>query len=79
MGPTGLNQALNEGFCHFIEFGSNVSLEIATSSRNKTHEKNYGDGKVDKFGHSQNRAEIRFLAIFDHFLKFVSLVFLKIA
>ena len=27
----------------------------------------------------QNRAEIRFLAIFDHFLKFVSLVFLKIA
>ena len=50
LGPTGLNKVLNEDFCHFIEFGSNVSLEIATSSRNKTHEKNYGDGKVDKFG-----------------------------
>ena len=29
LGPTGLNQALNEVFCHFIEFGSFVFLEIA--------------------------------------------------
>ena len=29
LGPTGLNQAQNEIFCHFMEFGSNALLEIA--------------------------------------------------
>ena len=31
MGPMGLNQAQNEVFCHFIEFGSYVFLEIVYS------------------------------------------------
>ena len=51
MGPMGLNQAQNEVFHHFLEFGLYVFLEFAyndsfqqylTSSRGKTHEKNFG-------------------------------------
>ena len=46
--PTGVNQAQNEVFCYFLEFGSSVLFDIAysdrlhqclTSSRGKTHEK----------------------------------------
>ena len=58
----GLNQAQNEVFGHFFEFGLLVFLEIAyndslqqciTSSRNKTHEKKFGG---PNFGQtSQNR------------------------
>ena len=29
LGITGLNMAQNEVFCHFVEFGSYFSLEIA--------------------------------------------------
>ena len=45
LGITGLNMAQSEVFCHFVEFGSYFSLEIAynnswrqllTSSRGKT-------------------------------------------
>ena len=48
MKSTGLNQTQNEVFCHFLEFGSLVFLEIAyndglqqclTSSRGKAREK----------------------------------------
>ena len=49
LGPTGLNQAQNEIFRHFVEFGSYVFLETGhgdclwqclTASIGKTHEKN---------------------------------------
>ena len=47
LGPTDLNQVQNEVFCHFLEFGSLVFLEITyndslkqclTSNRGKAHE-----------------------------------------
>ena len=53
----GQNQARNEVFCHFLEFGLLVFLEIAyndslqqclTSSRGKPHEKNVGGGGEPK-------------------------------
>ena len=48
---TGQNQAQNEFFCYFLEFGSEVFLQMEyddslgqclTSSRGKTHEKGLG-------------------------------------
>ena len=71
LSPTGLNQAQNEVFCHFIEFGSYVFLEIVysdslrqylTSSTDKTHEKTLGTQIWVK--KVQIRPEIRFFAIF---------------
>ena len=62
LGLTGLNQAQNEVFGHFFEFGLLVFLEIAyndslqqciTSSRNKTHEKKFGGPNLGQT--SQNR------------------------
>ena len=62
-------------FCHFLWFGSLVSLKIAyteglqldiTSSRGKTHKKKIGDQIWDKMG--QNQAQNY---VFCHFLKFV--------
>ena len=50
LGPMDLNQAQNEVFHHFLEFGSLVLLEIAyndnlqqflTFRRNKTHKKKH--------------------------------------
>ena len=75
MGQTGLNKAQNEVFRHFLKFGSYNSLVIAyddslrqslTSSRGKTHIKNFGGPNMGQTG--QNR----------YFLKFDSLVFLDI-
>ena len=70
-------------FFQFLKFGSLVFLEIAysdsleqciTSSRDKTHKKNFRDQIWDKTdqNHTQNQ-------VFYHFLRFGSLVFLKIA
>ena len=51
LGPSGLNQALNKVFCHFLKFSSLVFLEISyndslqqclTPSGGKTHEKKLG-------------------------------------
>ena len=63
LGSTGLNQAQNEVFPHFLEFGSYVFLEIEhddslrqylTSIRSKIHDKNFG---CPNFGQTdQNRA-----------------------
>ena len=64
MRPIYINQAQNEVFCHFLEFGSYVYLEIAynhifrqyfASSIDKTYEKKIaggggGGGGMDKFG-----------------------------
>ena len=59
LSPTALNQAQNEVFCHFIEFGSYVFLEIVysdslwqylRSSTDKTHEKNFGNPNLDQKG-----------------------------
>ena len=61
MRPIYINQAQNEVFCHFLEFGSYVYLEIAynhifrqyfASSIDKTYEKKIAGGGVgmDKFG-----------------------------
>ena len=63
LGPTGLNQAQNEVFPHFLEFGSYVFLEIEhddslrqylTSIRSKIHDKNFGGPNFGQTG--QNRA-----------------------
>ena len=61
----GLSQIQNEVFCHFIEFGSYIFLEVAyndslrqslTSSSGKTYEKHLGD---PNFGQTdQNRTGI---------------------
>ena len=70
LGKTGLNQALNEAFCYFLEFGSLIFFDIAysnslqqflTFSRDKTHEKNFRAhiwSKGDKIG-----PKMRFFAI----------------
>ena len=63
MRPIYINQAQNEVFCHFLEFGSYVYLEIAynhifrqyfASSIDKTYEKKIAGGGggvgMDKFG-----------------------------
>ena len=61
LGSMGLNQAQNEVFHHFLEFGSNCFLEIAynvswqqclISSRGKTHKKNLGP----KFGPNESKS-----------------------
>ena len=55
MGPIGLNLAQDEFFCHFLEFGSLVFLELTyndsleqcqTSNRGKTHKKNNLGGPI---------------------------------
>ena len=70
-------------FCHFLQFGSLVFLEIAqddsleqylTTSRGKTCKKNWGGQIWAK--QTKIRSKISF---FCHFLKFGSLVFLQIA
>ena len=75
-----LNQAQNEVFCHFLEFGSLVFLDIAyndslkqclTSSKCKTHEKNFGGPNFDQTSQKQAGNQV-----FHHVLKFGSLVFL---
>ena len=79
LGATGRNQAQNEVFCHFIEFGSNVFLEIAfngglhqclTCIRDKTYEKFFLSPNLGQIG--QNRT---WNQLFRHFLKLGSLVF----
>ena len=68
LSPTGLNQAQNQVFHDFLEFGSLIFLEIACSdslqqcltfSRDKTHEK-----KLESQIWTQTGHKIRFLAIF---------------
>ena len=79
----GQNQTQNQIFCHFLKFGSLVFLEIACnnslqhcliSSGAKIHEKRFCSPNFCQRG--QNRAQNQ---VFCHFLKFGSLVFLKIA
>ena len=64
LGPMDLNQAQNEVFRHFLEFGSYLFLEVAfndslqqylTSSIGKTHEKKFGDPNLGKAGQNQTR------------------------
>ena len=71
LGPTSLNQAQNDVFPHFLEFGSYVFLENAendslreylTSSRCKTHKKNLGPQIWLK--RAKIVPEIRFFTIF---------------
>ena len=82
MRPIYINQAQNEVFCHFLEFGSYVYLEIAynhifrqyfASSIDKTYEKKIAGGGVGG-GDGQiwtKRAKIRpKIRYFCHFLKF---------
>ena len=83
LGLTGLNNAQNEVFRYFLEFGSKVFPEFEyddslrqclTSSRSKTHGKNSEGPDFDQAGQNQTRNQV-----FCHFLKFASLVFLDIA
>ena len=62
LGPICLNQSQNKVFYHFIEFGSYIFLEIdslrqcLTSSRGKTHDKNFWGPNLSQTG--QNWARI---------------------
>ena len=64
LNPTGLNQTQNEVFRRLFEFRSKVFLKIAyydslrqslTSSRSKTHEKNFGGLNLGQTGQNQAR------------------------
>ena len=77
---TGQNQAQDQAFHHFLNFGSLVFQEIEqdnglelcqTTSRGKNYEKHYGGPSVGHAG--QNWAQNQ---IFCHFLKFGTLAFL---
>ena len=79
----GLNQAQDKVFCHFLDFGSLVFLEIAysdslqqcpTFSKGKTHKKMFG--AQIRVRRAKIVAKINF---FWYFLTFGSLVFLEIA
>ena len=79
----GQNQAQNEVFRHYLEFGSLVFLNIRysdslkqylTSSRGETYEKSFWGQNLRQT--SQNRAQNY---VFCHFFKFDSLVFLEVA
>ena len=83
LGPMGLNQAQDKVFCHFLDFGSLVFLEIAysdslqqcpTFSKGKTHKKMFG--AQIRVRRAKIVAKINF---FWYFLTFGSLVFLEIA
>ena len=69
LGTAGLSQAQNAVFCHFVEFGSYIFLEVTwndslrqflTSSSGKTHEKKFRDPNLSQMS-------IRFLLDFPPF------------
>ena len=71
LGPISLNQAQNEVFPHFLEFGLNIFLEIVyndslrqclISSRGKNHEKMSGAKIWAKW--AKIRPQVRFFTIF---------------
>ena len=64
LGPMVLNQAQNEDFWYFLEFGLYLFLEIAyndslrqclKSSRDKTHEENLGGPNLGQIGQNQTQ------------------------
>ena len=62
LGSVGLNQSQNKVFCHLIEFGSYIFLEIdslrqcLTSSRGKTQNKNLGGPNLSQTGQNWARS-----------------------